>query len=137
MSLWKFQPTFWRILYFCSNNGPLPNVIFSALYFKHSLLNWRLKCMEITECLQNYRFYQTIISNYSSEVKLIVIDIRQLLCCILTLRKGHIFRLPCGVIPLLTKTRIICSIMINIYNNLLSSLKIWCLGNVQIFIDLS
>mgnify|MGYP003690561033 CR=1 FL=1 len=65
---------FWRIIYCCINNGPLPNVIFSALYFKHSLLNWRLKCMEMTECLLNCRFYQTIISNFSSKLKLKLIE---------------------------------------------------------------
>ena len=65
----SFCRRFWRILHFCGNNGPLPNVTFSALYFKHSLLNWRLKFMEMTECLQNCRFYRAIISNYSNEVK--------------------------------------------------------------------
>ena len=59
-----------RILHFCGNNGPLPNVIFCALHFRHSLLNWRLKFMEMTECLQNYRFYRTINLIYSSEEKL-------------------------------------------------------------------
>ena len=67
-------PTFWKIIYFCSKNGPLSNVIFSALYFKHSLINWRLKCMEMTGCLQNCRFYRTIISNFSSKVKLKLIE---------------------------------------------------------------
>ena len=59
---------------FCGNNGPLPNVIFSALYFKHSLLNRRLKFMEMKECLQNCRFYRAIISNYSKKVKLKLIE---------------------------------------------------------------
>ena len=43
----------WRILYFSDSNRPLSNVMFSALYFKHSLLNCRLKSKEITACLQN------------------------------------------------------------------------------------
>ena len=59
----------WRILYFCDNNGPHSNVMFSTLYFKHSLLNCRLKSKEMTACLQNCRFYRSIFSKYSSEVK--------------------------------------------------------------------
>ena len=55
--------------YFCDNYGPLPYVIISALYSKHSLLNRRLKFMKMTECCQNYRLYRTIISNYSIEVE--------------------------------------------------------------------
>ena len=47
-----FFPRFGRILYFCSNNGPLPNAIFSALYLKNSLLPWKLKSKEMTECLK-------------------------------------------------------------------------------------
>ena len=46
-----------------------PYVIFSALYFKHSQSNWILKFIELTKCLQNCRFYRTIISDYSSKVK--------------------------------------------------------------------
>ena len=69
-----FYQLFEEIYIFCSNNGPLPNVIPSALYFKHSLLNWRLKFMEMTECLQNCMLYQTIISNYSGAVKLKFIE---------------------------------------------------------------
>ena len=65
----SFCLRFWRISYFCGNNGPSPNVIFSVLHFEHSLLNWRLKFKEITECLQNCRFYRKITSKYSSEVK--------------------------------------------------------------------
>ena len=38
----SFCRRFWRIFNFYSNNGPLPNVIISALYFKYCLLNWRL-----------------------------------------------------------------------------------------------
>ena len=34
------------------------------------VLNWRLKCMEMTKCLENCRFDQTIISNFSSKLKL-------------------------------------------------------------------
>ena len=59
----------WRILYFCDNEGPLSNVSFSALYFYNSLLNYRLKSKEMTACFQNFRFYRSIILNYSSEVK--------------------------------------------------------------------
>ena len=59
----------WRILYFCDNEGPLSNVSFSALYFYNSLLNCRLKSKEMTACFQNFRFYRSIILNYSSEVK--------------------------------------------------------------------
>ena len=65
----NFCRLFWRIWYVCGNNGPLPNVTFSALYFKHSLINWRLKFMEMTECLQNFRFHRKFNSNYSIEVK--------------------------------------------------------------------
>ena len=50
--------------------------------------------------------------------------------------KTSYFRLRRLVIPLLTKTVIIYEKMINIYYNLLCCLKIWCLRNVQIFIDL-
>ena len=70
----SFCQRFRRMLYFCDNSGPLPNVILSTLYFKYSLLNWRLKFMERTECLQNCRLYRTIISNYSGEVKLKLIE---------------------------------------------------------------
>ena len=59
----NFCRHFWRLLYFCDNNGPLPKVIIRALYFKHSFLNWILKFNEMTECLQNCRFYRTMISN--------------------------------------------------------------------------
>ena len=52
------------------NNGPLTNVIFSALHFKHSQSNWIIKFIELTKCLQNFRFNRTIISDYSSNVKL-------------------------------------------------------------------
>ena len=51
VTVFGFLRRFGRILYFCSNNGPLPNVIFSALYLKKSLLDWRLKSKEMTECL--------------------------------------------------------------------------------------
>ena len=34
---------FWVVI-----TDPIPNVILSALHFKHSLLNWRLKFMEMT-----------------------------------------------------------------------------------------
>ena len=54
---------------FCDNDGPLSNVRFSALYFYNSLLNNRLKSKEMTACFQNFRFYRSIILNYSSEVK--------------------------------------------------------------------
>ena len=60
--------TFLKNIIFFDRNGPLPNVMFRALYFKHSLLNWGLKFMEITERLQNCIFYRTNSSNYSSEV---------------------------------------------------------------------
>ena len=39
ITMFGFISTIGRILYFCSNNGPLPNVIFSALYLKNSLLD--------------------------------------------------------------------------------------------------
>ena len=58
-------------------------------------------------------------------------------CSWLTLRKCHILRLRRLVIPLLTKRLIIYWKMVNIYSNLLCNLKIWCLRNVQIFIDVS
>ena len=119
---------FWRIWYVCGNNGPLPNVTFSALYFKDSLLNWRLKFMEMTECLQNCRFHRTFNSNYSSEVKQKLIeklDISRLFYSWLTLRKRHIMRLLRLVISLLTKTFITYLKMVNImYSNLLCNLKI-------------
>ena len=51
-TLFVFFRRFGRILYFCSNNGPLPNVIFSTLYLKNSLFDWRLKSKEMTECLK-------------------------------------------------------------------------------------
>ena len=47
-----FPRRFGRILYLCSNNGPLPNVIFSTWYLKNSLLDWRLKCKEMRTCLK-------------------------------------------------------------------------------------
>ena len=116
----------WRISYFCSNTEPLPNVFFSTLYFKHSLLNWRLKFMEMTECLQNCRFYWTIISYYSSKEKLKInwkiIDISRFVCSWLTLRKRHILRLRRLVITLLTKTLIIYLKIVSIYSNLLCNL---------------
>ena len=40
-----------------------------VLYFIHILLNWRLKFIEMRKYLQNRRFYRTIISKYSREVK--------------------------------------------------------------------
>ena len=74
MVLWQFLPNFWKNYIFFQYNEPPSKRHFSALYFKHSLLNWRLKFMEMTECLQNCRFYRTIISNYSSELKLKLIE---------------------------------------------------------------
>ena len=116
-----------NIFYFCDSNGPLPNVIFSGLYFKHSVLNWRLKFVEITEC---------IISNHSSEVnwKLIekIIKFKSFFCSWFTLRKRHILRLGPLVIPLLTKTLIIYLKIVSIYSNLLWNLKIWCLRNFSL-----
>ena len=74
----------------------------------------RLKFVELTECLQNWRFYQTIISNYSREVKWKLIE-KLLISSWLTLRKRHILRLRRLVIPLLTNALII-------YSNIVSTL---------------
>ena len=46
VTLVVFADVFEEYYIFCDNNGPLPNVILCALYFKHSLLNWRLKFIE-------------------------------------------------------------------------------------------
>ena len=114
--------------------------MFSDLYFKHSLLNCRLKSKEMPACLQNCRFYRSIISNYSSEVKwkLIenlskIIQIKRLFCSWLTLRKRHILRLRRLVIPLLIKNVDYLLQLVGIYSNLLCNLQYaWCLRNVQI-----
>ena len=57
-----------RISYFCSNNGPCPNVIFSALY-QNSLLNWISKFKDMTEWFRNCRFFRKIFWNYPSKIK--------------------------------------------------------------------
>ena len=136
----SFYQHFWRNVLFCSNTGPLPNVTFSAVYFKHSLLNWRFKFMEMTECLQNCRFllnnYLILLKRRKIKMNWKIIDMSRLFCSWLTLRKRHILRLRPLAIPLLTKTLIIYSKMINIYYNLLCCLEIWCFRNIQIFIDL-
>ena len=131
----------WRTLYFCGNDGPLPNVIFSALYFTHFLLNWRLKFMEMTKCLQNCRFYRTINSNHFSEVKWKLIEKLQISKHFSAhdLRWENDIFWGCAawsIIPLLTITLIIYLKMVSIYSNMLCSLRIWCLS-VQNFIDVS
>ena len=94
----------------------------------------------MTGCLQNCRFYRTIISNFSSKVKLKFIEnYRYLLTTFMLLtyvEKTSYLRLRRLVIPLLTKTVIIYEKIINICYNLLWCLKLRCLRNVQIFIDL-
>ena len=45
------------------------NVIFSALYLKHFLLHWRLKFIEMTECIYKIVGFTKQLSKYSSEVK--------------------------------------------------------------------
>ena len=107
----SFCRHFWRSLYFCGNNGPSPNVIFSVIHFKHSLLNRWLKFKEITECLQNFRFYRTIISNYSSKEKWNLIN-KYVISEDFSAHDLHwesIIFWGCAnlVIPLLTKTLII------------------------------
>ena len=99
-----FEEHFWRY------NGPPPNFIFSALYFKHSLLSWRLKFMEMTEYLQNWRLSEQIsLITLHSNVKIYwkIIKIKGLFCSGLTLRKRHILRLRRLVMPCLTKRLII------------------------------
>ena len=83
-SLWLFMSPLLENLLFCGNNGPLPNVILAS-YILNILLNWRLKFMEMTECLKNWRFYRTVISNYPSEAKFMKIkekniEIRRCTC---------------------------------------------------------
>ena len=56
-----FFPTFGRILYFCSNNRPLPNVILD--------LHLRLWFMEKIECLKNCRSYRKLFLKYPTNVK--------------------------------------------------------------------
>ena len=100
----------------------------------NSLLNWRLKFMEMTECLQNCRFYGTIISDYSSEVKLSKSKDFLLMTYV---EKRHILRLLRPVILLLTRTLTIYHKMVRIYSYLFCNLKILCSRTVQIFICVS
>ena len=84
------------------------SILVHCMYFKYFLLNWRLKSMEMSKCLQNCRCYRTIISNYLSKVikiKLKMIQIGRLFCSWLLFRKHHFL---CGrlIIPLLTKSSI-------------------------------
>ena len=95
-----------RLRHYLWNDGFLPKYFFSAFYFKHSPLNWRLNFWQKTECLQNCRFHRTIISNYSSEGKW-KLDIKLFFCSWLTLTKRHILRLRRLVKQLLTKTLMI------------------------------
>ena len=114
----RFYRFFEEFYIFTAMMDPFQTSLFSALYFKHSLLKWRLQFMEMTECLKHCMFYRTIIANYFSEKKIKInwkiIDIRRLFCSWLTLRKRHILRLRRLVIPLITKTLIIYSKVINI-----------------------
>ena len=85
----SFCRPFWRILHFAVIMDPFQmSFLAPKSYTLYSFI-------EMTECLQNCRFYRTIISNYASIVKWKqykkIIKIRRLFCSWLTLRKRHYF----------------------------------------------
>ena len=108
----SFCRRFWRILYFCDNNGPLSNVTFIIAPYILNTLSW-------TEDLNSWNWQHVFkIVNFTEQLSQItrakekiikkrIIKIRRLFCAWLTSRKSHILRLRRLVIPLLTKTLII------------------------------